>query len=444
MSLFATFSHPRHLASAMLRLALYSGLFVTIITPALAQTLSQNERDEIAAQLRQLREQQAQIAAMQQQTEHSIRALESRLGVASPPQVAAATAATSSAPGSAPGPGFWDRLKVSGDMRVRAQGDYSDANNPDRVSGQVRARLGATFDVNELVTLGTRVVTGDANDPNSTDVQLSNWDDGFEISLDLAYAQINLGNLKLYGGKIPQPFARTDLVWDGDVNPQGVSAVYKKPLAGGGAFRANGLFFAIDNPRPGPTSYMNGAQFGFDSPEFGALRFDASAGYYHYHLGSLVGADAGDFRSNRMVNGQYVSDYRLLDILAGVNWSGLGERWPLRVTGDYVRNLGADDENTGFGIDVAFGRARKAGDWRFGYGYSQTDVDAVMAAFSHDNLAIATNYKLHTMTVDYTLLPNTLLSAIWYHYKPNNPLYAGARQPDDWLDRLRLFLVVNF
>jgi len=423
-----------------LRLALCTALFALGAAPLMAQTLSQSERDEIAVQLRQLREQQAQIATMQQQTEHSIRALESRLGVASP-QVAASAAPASPAAR----PEFWDRLKVSGDMRVRAQGDYSDNNAPDRLSGQVRARLGATFDVNEWVTVGARVVTGDRNDPNSTDVQLSNWDDGFEISLDLAYAQLNLGDLKLYGGKIPQPFTRTELVWDGDVNPQGVSAVYKKPLENGAAFRANGLFFAIDNQRPGPSSYMSGAQLGFDSPEFGALRFDASLGYYHYHLGSLVGADAGDWRSNRLdINGQYVSDYRLLDVIAGLNWRGISERWPLRVTADYVKNLGADDENTGFGVDVALGRASKAGDWRLIYGYAQTDVDAVMAAFSHDNTSIASNYKMHALTVDYTLMPKTVLGAVWYHYKPNNPLYAGSRQPDDWLDRLRVYMVVNF
>jgi len=426
-------------------MALCAGFLAMGGAPLMAQTLDHNEREQIIEQLRQLREQQAQIARMQQQTEHSIRALESRLDVASPP--AAKTGEPVASSSGALASAWSDRLKVSGDFRVRAQGDYSDNDARDRVTGQVRARLGATFDVNERVTVGARVVTGDSNDPNSTDVQLSNWDDDFEISLDLAYVQLNFGDLKVYGGKIPQPFVRTDLVWDGDVNPQGVSAVYKHPLANGGALRASGLLFAVDSQAAGSDSYMGGVQLGFDSPSWGPFKFNVSAGYYDYSLGSMVGGDAGDWRTNRLdpMTGRYVSDYRLLDIVTGVSWQGNNAKWPLRVVGDYVRNLGAvDNEDTGFGVDVTLGRASQAGDWRFTYGYSQTDVDAVLSAFSHDNLGIATNYKLHALTVDYTWMPKTLLSAIWYHYKPNNPLYAGSHQPDDWLDRFRVFLLVNF
>jgi len=430
-----------------LRVALCAGLLAMGATPLMAQTLDQNERDEIIAQLRQLREQQAQIAQMQQQTEHTIRALESRLDVVSPPLAEAASATP--APAGVLASQWSERLKVSGDLRVRMQGDYSDNDMPGRRTAQVRGRLGATYALNELVTVGARMVTGSANDPNSTDVQLSNWGNGFEISLDLAYVQLDYGNLKVYGGKIPQPFVRTDLVWDGDVNPQGVSAVYKQPLANGGAFRASALGFAIDTRAVGSDSYMGGVQLGFDSPSWGPFKFDVSAGYYDYSIGSMVGADVGDWRSNRLIDplnpaSGYLSDYRLLDVIAGLSWQGSNAKWPLRIVGDYVRNLGADDEDTGFGVDVSLGRASQAGDWRLTYGYSQTDVDAVFAAFSHDNLGIATNYKLHALTVDYTWMPKTMLSAIWYHYKPNNPLYAGSRQSDDWLDRFRVFLLVNF
>jgi len=429
-------------------MALCAGFLAMGGAPLMAQTLSQNERDEIIAQLRQLREQQAQIAQMQQQTEHSIRALESRLDVTSPPP--AHTIAPAPASSGALASAWSDRLKVSGDVRVRMQGDYSDNDMPGRRTAQVRGRLGATFDVNERVSVGARMVTGSSNDPNSTDVQLSNWDDDFEISLDLAYVKLNFGDLNIYGGKIPQPFVRTDLVWDGDVNPQGVSAVYKKPLAGGGALRASALAFAIDTRAVGSDSYMGGVQLGFDSPDFGPFKFDVSAGYYDYSIGNMNTADVGDWRTNRLrdpLNPSlgYLSGYRLVDVITGVSWQGQNAKWPLRIVGDYVKNLGAvDGEDTGFGVDVAFGRAKDAGDWRLTYGYSQTDVDAVMSAFSHDNLAIATNYKLHSLTVDYTWMPKTTFSAIWYHYKPNNPWYAGANQPDDWLDRFRVFLLVNF
>jgi len=354
-------------------------------------------------------------------------------------------AAAAAAP-AAPAPSALDRLKVTGDLRLRSQHDRSDSDRPDRTSGQVRARIGATYAINDRVTVGGRLVTGDADDPNSSDVQLSNWADDFGVSLDLAYAQVDFGDLKVYGGKFPQPFARTDLVWDGDVNPQGVGATYKHALAGGGAVRANALFFAIDEQVAGPDSTMGGVQLGYDSPAYGGFKYDVSGAYYRYSLGSVAGADSGDWRTNRLnPDGSFLSDYELANVLVGATWQGAREKWPVRVVGDYVRNLGAvDGEDTGFGVDVSLGRASKPGDWRFTYGYAQTDVDAVMSAFSQDNIGIATNYKLHALTVDYTPMPKTMISAIWYHYKPNDPAYAGSNAPNDWLDRIRLFFLMNF
>ncbi len=440
-SFFRTPQQRRPELRSRLCLALAGCLLAMGAMPAMAQSLTPQEREEIVEQLRQLREQQARIAEAQQK-------LETRLGIAGVPAASAPAPAPAPEPASpvaAATPAAMDRLTVSGDLRVRMQGDHSKPNGTSN-SSQLRGRLGAAYEVNDRIGIGARLTTGDYNDPNSTDVQLSNWDDGLRVSLDLAYVQFNLGDLKLHAGKIPQPFARTDLVWDGDVNPQGISAVYKTPLDGGGAFRAGALAFPIDKRATGPESYMGGAQVGYDSPAHGPFKFDVSAGYYAYRLGNLSTADAGDWRTNRLrPGGGYLSDYRLLDVIGGLTWQGANERWPLRVTGDYVKNLGAvDDQDTGFGVDVSLGRTSRPGDWRFTYGYAQTDVDAVLAAFSNDNIGIATNYKLHSLTVDYTPMPKTMVSAIWYHYKPNDPAYAGANPPGDWLDRLRLFFLVNF
>ncbi len=417
------------------------------IAPAFAQDAT--ERAAVLKQIATLREQQAQIAQLQRENEAALRALEARLGVTTPmPSTTDATATPATAvAGATPAiPSAVDRLRVTSDFRLRSQHDRSDGDARDRTSGQVRARLGATYAINDRVTVGGRVVTGDNDDPNSSDVQLSNWDDDFTVSLDLAYAQLTFGDLKVYGGKFPQPFARTDLVWDGDVNPQGVGATYRHALGNGGALRVNGLFFVVDERAGGSDSTMGGVQLGYDAPAGGGFRYDLSGAYYRYSLGSMAGADAGDGRTNRLnPDGTYASDYALANLLVGATWQGASGKWPLRVVGDYVKNLGAiDNRDTGYGVDLSLGRADKPGDWRFTYGYSQTDVDAVLAAFSHDNIGIATNYRLHALTVDYTPMPKTLVSAIWYHYRPDDPVYAGSNTPGDWLDRIRLFFLVNF
>lgn len=438
------------IARTSLRHFRMSTLMLAFSCAGVAPAFAQNATDaEVLKQIAALREQQAQIAQLQQQNEAALRALEAKLGVTPPsaatssPAPVAPTTAAAAAPST---PSALDRLKVTGDFRLRSQHDRSDDDARDRTSGQVRARLGATFAVNDLVTVGGRVVTGDNDDPNSSDVQLSNWGDDFTVSLDQAYVQLNFGDLKLYGGKFPQPFARTDLVWDGDVNPQGLGATYKHALGHGGALRANGLFFVVDERAGGSDSTMGGVQLGYDSTAFGGFKYDLSGAYYRYSLGSVAGADSGDWRTNRLnPDGTFLSDYELANVLVGASWQGANEKWPVRVVGDYVKNLGAvDDQDTGYGVDVSLGRASKPGDWRFTYGYSQTDVDAVLSAFSHDNIGIATNYKLHAFTVDYTPMPKTMVSAIWYHYKPNDPAYAGSNAPNDWLDRVRLFFLVNF
>src|SRR3546814_18442064 len=99
---------------------------------------------------------------------------------------------------------------------------------------QVRCRLGATWAASDRITVGARLATGDADNPNSSDVQLSDWLDDLDVSLDMAYLRYDFDRLSLYGGKMPQPFARTDLVWDGDVNPAGIGNQSTAQLSHGG------------------------------------------------------------------------------------------------------------------------------------------------------------------------------------------------------------------
>ena len=408
--------------------------------PAFADATADSLRAEIA----RLRDEQVRIDELQRQANTRIRALEvqleSRLAAKEPTAPVAPSAPSPDSSADAP------RLALTGDLRLRYQGDYSDSDAPNRDSGQIRSRVGATFAVNDRVTIAARIVTGDPDDPNSTDVQLSNFDDDLQTSLDLAYAQLNLGGLRLYGGKIPHPFTRTDLLWDSDVNPQGLGAVYRRSLAHGSAFRTNGLFFIIDEQIEGPESTVKGAQFGYDSAHLGDWSYEVSAAYYDYHLGSVVGGDAGDFRSNlRNPDGSYLSDFDLGDLVIAATWSGAGTRWPLRAVADYVKNFGAKTSaDKGYGFDVALGSTLHEHDWRVTYGYSVAETDSVFAAFSHDNLSIGTNYRLHSLTFDYVPLPKTLITAIWYHYRPDSSIDAGADAVGDWLDRFRVAFLMSF
>lgn len=143
--------------------------------------------------------------------------------------------------------------------------------------------------------------------------------------------------------------------------------------------------------------------------------------------------------------GGYVSDFNLFNLNGALTYEGMGPRWPLHLEGDFVKNFGAADVvNTGYSAVLSAGRAETARDWRLSYGYLQTRIDAVLAAFSHDNFAIATNYKAHQFSVDYAVFDHLVLNGTLYSYRTLDPAYAGARLPTDWVQRLRLNATVKF
>lgn len=431
--------------TAVLILLLCPGaLLAATATPATDETAQLRE------QIEALRAQQQELAQWQARNEAALRTLEARLGM---PEAPASTEATVSAPVAAAAPPIAQpaqdappRLKVSGDVRVRGQADYNSDFQDGRVTNQLRARLGATYKVSDHVGVGARIVTGDPDNPRGSDAQLSNWWDDLGVNLDLAYIQLGSEALRAQLGKIQQPFARTELVWDGDVNPEGAGLVYKHGLANGDTFMANALISPIDERSVGDDSFLRAAQLGYAANGLNAWRLEGYTAYYGYSLDNVSDADPIDLRSNRRgPDGRLLSEFHLLDFIASAEWHGGNPRWPLRMVGNYVKNLGAiDDEDTGFGIDLIAGQARQKGDWRVMYGYAQTDVDAVLAAFSQDNILLGTNYRMHSLTLDYMLTPRTMLGGLWYHYRTKDAEFAGPDATDGWYDRFRLYLLVNF
>jgi hypothetical protein len=392
----------------------------------------------LRAELERLKAEQAERAGEMQKLEERLTVLEASERLASAPANPPAPAAVAqiAEPQS--------RLDVSGDFRLRYEGNYGDADARDWDRGVLRARLGANYIVNDWLTVGGRLATGDPDDPNSTDVTLSNFADDLDVSLDQAYAQFKFANAEIRSGKFPLPFTRTELVWDGDVNPQGIAANYGIPV-GGGTFRFSGLYFLVDHSVAGSDSSMLGAQLGLEMPLTEHFGFELSAAQYDYSLPGVAGADAGDIRSNLIgPDGRYVSDFDLIDVITSTTFRGW-ERWPVRLTGEYVNNRGARTSgDTGYSIELSAGQALERGDWRFGYGYSIAEVDAVLAAFSHDNTTIATNYRQHTVFVNYTFMDNIVLDATLYRYRPYDAAFSGANDPADWMNRLRVNFQVAF
>ena len=351
-------------------------------------------------------------------------------------------------------------LKVKGDFRLRYETNSNLLPDPARLQDNtqnravVRFRAGISQNINEYVGFGVRVTTGDPGDPNTADVTLGSFLDDLAISLDLAYLDVHRDGFYAAGGKFANPFQRTDLVWDDDVNPQGATASYTLKRSKKFTPKLSGIYFIIDefSTREIQDSRMGGGQLAFDLRPNPDLGVKVAGGYYDYDITELgSGAVSGDARSNNIVvidsSGTtrrygYVSDFQLLDVVGSVDLKGFGEDYPIRFVGDYVKNLGANvPEDQGFMLDLYVGRASKKHDRRLSYGYAQCYTDAVFAAFSNDNTTIPTNYEQHTVTADYVALENTTLNLTWYYHRILNP--SGA-ESDKWVSRLRLNAVVTF
>jgi hypothetical protein len=333
---------------------------------------------------------------------------------------------------------------LSGDFRLRYESNFGDRDARNRDRAVLRARLRGSYTLTPSLTVGAQLTTGDPDDPNSSDITLSNFDDDLDVSLDQIWLRGRWSGLELTAGKIPQPFVRTDMVWDGDVSPEGLSATFRHPLGDNIDFKAAGLYFIIDESVAGKDSSMIGGQVTGAFNGSGPLSVAVSVGYFDYRLNSVAGGDAGDFRTNRFANGRYLSDFNLLDVIAKGEWTGFGSRWPVKLTGDYVRNFGATRGSEGFSLFGTAGRLSERGDVRFGYGYAEVGTDAVLAAFSEDNTTIATNVMQHNFSFDYALSSHLILNGTFYRFTPKSAIDAGMNAPDDWLNRLRINLLAEF
>lgn len=411
---------------------------VAAASPATAQVLNDDIK-ELRAQLDALRTQQQQTNDKINQIEAALNRVEGRPETSPPVQTATAQKPVPTFVGSG---GDEKRLDISGDFRVRYESNFSKGRANDRDRTVLRARLRATYAVTDWLTAGGQLATGDFDDPKNVDITLGNFDNKLRVSLDQAYLSANSGNAEIYAGKIPQTYVNTDLVWAPDFNPQGFSASYKAEIGDAASFKATALYHIVDEAVSGPDSSMIGGQVTLDVAPAPQLSLQLSGAYYDYRLRSTAGGSPNDFRSNLFANGRYLSDFNLLDVIGSVTFTGLGERWPVRVIADYVYNTGAiNSDDTGFAADIIFGRTANRGDFSFGGGYAVAETDAVFAAFSQDNIALATNYRLYSGYVDYAIRSNLILNATLYRYRLKD---IGILQDNPWLNRFRVNLVAKF
>lgn len=392
-------------------------------------------------------------------------------------------------------PAWVEQVRIKGDMRLRHQSDlfaddnpaqtyinftelnraggYGKSDNPflntteDRHRERMRLRLGIDAKVNEQVLVGTRLATGSSGDPVSTNQTLGNTGRPNTILLEQAYLRYNMYDLDGYnrmtvwGGRMPNPWVSTDLVWDVDLNFEGVAATYRLRLGeeDGLADLANtdqtlfltlGAFPLQEVELSASDKWLLGAQLGGQWSSDSQSNFTVALAYYDFR--NIVGkrntldSKLNDFTAPEfMQKGNTLFDIRNDIDVSTDRWAlasdyneinltlraDLAHFAPIHVvlTGDYVRNNGFKESEvsaltgyaekgrtTGHQLQLAVGwpQVTKANDWRITAAYKRLERDAVVDAFTDSDFHLGgTDAKGWIMGMEYGLMDNTAVNFRW-------------------------------
>ena len=118
-------------------------------------------------------------------------------------------------------------IDFSGDVRLRHEVIDDSTSTNQATRQRVRARLNAEAKVSETTTVGLGVATGSTTDRRSTNQTLSGSFTSKSINLDTAYISTQVLGVDVTLGKFKNTLTtQSELFWDSDVRPEGVSASY--------------------------------------------------------------------------------------------------------------------------------------------------------------------------------------------------------------------------
>lgn len=309
---------------------------------------------------------------------------------------------------------------------------FSDAGNMFRNalvhSPQLFFRLGLTGRLTGRFNYGARVTLGDPQSATSSWVNIPGFFTKQPFNLDQVFINwrpidghaVGRGQLfmDVTGGKFPDEFANTELLWDLDVQPAGLMQQIAfrdlTPIVDNLTFSLGQL--VVNMAKGTPTTLLFGGKFSgrfFASDEW---RLDTALGYYNYTSAQgiaqarlnngVFGAASNNFPGPGGPGVDFRSNYQLANVFFQATYE-ISPSYPFGVFVDYVRNTGAPADNNGYFAGLKLGRTRQVGEFEIGYTYKYLEADANISSFATDMLGGTDTYG-HELALGVRVAPKTL------------------------------------
>jgi polyhydroxyalkanoate synthesis regulator phasin len=410
-------------------------------------------------------------------------------------------------------PDWIDRMVWEGSLRLRAEKDRFPKGNPtpfnfnaangtnlanttqDRNRLRLSAKLGVKADINEWMTAGVRITTGNLNDPISPNQTQEAASSKYTVGLDRAFVNAKIRPwLNVVGGRFANPWFSTDLMWDPDLAFDGVAASFTPKINDQlSSFITVGAF-PIDEIEKSSTNqakskWMYGSQAGIKWAF--ANKSLATLGIAYYDFKDVEGVSNGlnfgpngpysatvpafrtkgnstfDINGGQAASGGELyglsSQFKELNITGQVD---LGNFDPVHIilTGDYVKNIGFDkkeiakrtgqknlDEKTNayqLKVSVGMPETYDAGHWQAFAAYKRVEADSILDSFTDSDFYLGgTNAKGFVLGASYGIDKNAWITARWFsadEISPRKTSITGSPLSPLSIDVLMLDLNTKF
>ena len=361
-------------------------------------------------------------------------------------------------------PDWVTSVKLNGDFRGRFDTLYSENDAyTQRNRWRYRLRAGVVATMLDNFEVGLRLTSAEAvgtfgGDPISGNATMHNNGSKKFVFLDLAYGKWTfINNKQMTGaatfGKMENPFVLSDLIFDADYTPEGggVNLVYN--LSDVHALKANGGAFLLDELAADEQDpFMYGAQVRWDAKW--SPRISSSVGAAFLAIlndENLISANVPNINGGNTRNAATAPAVNFNPVIvdAGVTYTFdsfpiYSGPFPVRVFGDYINNVAAEERNLGFQSGITLGKSGKRGTWDLTYRYKylggdiwyEEMVDSDFGAFSEGvapNSGLAagsyvpgTNLRGHYVRAAYSPADALTLAITYYRAQNINETPNGS------------------